>query len=378
MWHSVAVTGFPVSKGHKTWRSVQQKWLPFSTFTQQSHVRMPPFCQASRCTGWPCSSGPATTHNTAWWGQPVLGHRPLSAGPCSAPSPLAPLPAQGSQPCCLEVAATRRPSGNCQAHFESRSKSCNSWQGLGCLYSPFPGGMLLNYAQAGEETSPVFLPTPHFLLACPDVTSNLNTYKSFQEREESFPNSSPKPKIFLKGCDCGEGGGGKSQNNSLPLSSLFLLCPKKAQLLNKQRCCPANQTPCTAAPALSVNTGLLLTTTFKLFSFLKVCTWTKGTLRPYNNKPIKLETYPSVLRTHPHLIPLRPLQQKPSKEENIQRFLPCNAVLAHLDSLLKQPKRTEHSGDLTANQSRRIAPQGKRQTSFSPQSGFWQNSAGRL
>lgn len=168
---------------------------------------MPPFCQASRCTGWPCSSGPATTHNTAWWGQPVLGHRPLSAGPCSAPSPLAPLPAQGSQPCCLEVAATRRPSGNCQAHFESRSKSCNSWQGLGCLYSPFPGGMLLNYAQAGEETSPVFLPTPHFLLACPDVTSNLNTYKSFQEREESFPNSSPKPKIFLKGCDCGEGGG---------------------------------------------------------------------------------------------------------------------------------------------------------------------------
>lgn len=184
--------------------------------------------------------------------------------------------------------------------------------------------------------------------------------KAFKKERKASPTQVPNLKYFWKVVTVGRGGG-KSQNNSLPLSSLFLLCPKEAQLLNKQRCCPASQTPCTAAPALSVNTGLLLTTTFKLFSFLKVCTWTKGTLRPYNNKPIKLETYPSVLRTHPHLIPLRPLQQKPSKEEeNIQRFLPCNAVLAHLDSLLKQPKRTEHSGDLTANQSRRIAPQGKR------------------
>lgn len=42
-----------------------------------------------------------------------------------------------------------QPSGNCQAHFQSSGKSCNLWQDLGCLYSPFPGGLLFNYAQAG-------------------------------------------------------------------------------------------------------------------------------------------------------------------------------------------------------------------------------------
>lgn len=299
MWHSVAATGFPASKGHKTWQSVQKNYShsPPSrnspTLGCLHSAKLPVLLAGPVPQAQPqhCLVGSARPE-----AQTFLCWAPFCSQPsCSAPS---------SQPCCLEVAATRRPSGNCQAHFESRSKSCNSWQGLGCLYSPFPGGMLLNYAQAGKETSPAFLPTPHFLLACPDVTSNLNTYKSFQEREESFPNSSPKPKIFLKGCDCGAGGG-KSQNNGLPLSSLFLLCPKEAQLLNKKRCCPTSQTLCTAAPAVSVNTGLLLTTTFTLFLFLKVCTWTKGTLQPDNKKPIRLETYSSALRTHPHLNPFK-------------------------------------------------------------------------
>lgn len=69
---------------------------------------------------------------------------------------------------------------------------------------------------------------------CPDVTSNLNTYKSLREGEESFPSSSPKPKIFLKGGDWGRGGNrGKKKkkktrlcNRSLLLTSLFLSLPQ--------------------------------------------------------------------------------------------------------------------------------------------------------
>lgn len=60
--------------------------------------------------------------------------------------------AMGGKPSTLPLVGgllPRQPSGNCQAHFWSSSKSCNSWQDLGCLYSPFPGGMLLNYAQGG-------------------------------------------------------------------------------------------------------------------------------------------------------------------------------------------------------------------------------------
>lgn len=56
------------------------------------------------------------------------------------------------------------------------------------------------------------LPPPTSSPPCPDVTSNLNTYKSLREGEESFPSSSPKPKIFLKGCDWGGGWNGETKS----------------------------------------------------------------------------------------------------------------------------------------------------------------------
>lgn len=88
----------------------------------------------------------------------------------------------------------------------------------------------------------------------------------------------------------------------------------------------------------------------------------------------KVETYSSARRIQGLLSPSRP-RRDPSAEvlwRKHPRFPPCNAWIHCWTS------QTKRSGDLTANQSRRIAPQGKSQTSFSPQSGFWQNSAGRL
>lgn len=86
------------------------------------------------------------------------------------------------------------------------------------------------------------------------------------------------------------------------------------------------------------------------------------------------ETYSSALSTSHCLLPHKSRQQ-PSKEENIQ--ISCHAVVfLHLDPLLSRLNRS--SGELTANRSRRIAAQGKRQTSVSPRSGFWQNSTGCL
>lgn len=57
---------------------------------------------------------------------------------------------------------------------------------------------------------------------CPDVTSNLNTHKSL--REESFPSSSPKPTVLLKGSDCGGGGEKKPLITACFSLASFQLC----------------------------------------------------------------------------------------------------------------------------------------------------------
>lgn len=67
----------------------------------------------------------------------------------------------------------------------------------------------------------------------PDVTSNLNTYKSLREGQESFPSSNLKPKIFLKDCDWGGERNGEIFfslnlcNKSVPKQPLFISVPRK-------------------------------------------------------------------------------------------------------------------------------------------------------